>query len=414
MRILLYSCNYAPEPTGIGKYSGEMAEWLAANGFEVRVVCAPPYYPDWKLEPGYAWPPYRCETMQGVRIWRAPLWVPARQGGLRRVLHLLSFAASSLPLMLAQVAWRPAVVMTVAPAFVCAPVGLATAWLCGAKSWLHVQDFEIDVAFRMGLLKGSVTRSIVEAAERWLMRRFDCASSISRRMLARLQSKGVEPDRVRLLPNWIDVDAVRPLVRDSAYRAELGLAPDTVVVLYSGTLGAKQGLLLIPQAARLLAHRTDIVFVICGDGVMKPALREACAGMANVRLLPLQPLARLTELLGLANMHLLTQSADAEDLVLPSKLTGMLASGRAVVATMRPGTEMAEVLQDCGVRVQPDDADGLAAAIEELAGQPERRAAMGLAARRVAESRMGASAVLAALAADLFETAGVPARQEAV
>ncbi len=134
MKILLYSANFAPEPTGIGKYSGEMASWLAAQGHEVRVVAAPPYYPAWKLAEGYAWPPYRREQWQGVSVFRAPLWVPASPGGLARVLHLLTFAAASLPSMLRQAFWRPDVVFTVAPAFVCAPAGWLTARLCGAQS----------------------------------------------------------------------------------------------------------------------------------------------------------------------------------------------------------------------------------------------------------------------------------------
>ena len=78
MKILIYSANYAPEPTGIGKYSGEMAEWLAAQGHEVRVVAAPPYYPNWQIAKGYRWPLYRRERIHNVDVWRAPLWV---QGG---------------------------------------------------------------------------------------------------------------------------------------------------------------------------------------------------------------------------------------------------------------------------------------------------------------------------------------------
>ena len=112
MKILLYSANFAPEPTGIGKYSGEMAEWLAARGHDVRVVCAPPYYPAWQLDERYRWPPWRHETWRGVRVWRAPLWVPRRPGGLKRVLHLCTFALSSLPVMLRQTLWRPDVVLT--------------------------------------------------------------------------------------------------------------------------------------------------------------------------------------------------------------------------------------------------------------------------------------------------------------
>jgi colanic acid biosynthesis glycosyl transferase WcaI len=205
------------------------------------------------------------------------------------------------------------------------------------------------------------------------------------------------PERVRSLPNWVDVEGLRPLNRPSAYRQELGIAADSVVALFSGTLGTKQALLLIPAAARLLVHRTEIVFVVCGEGVMKPALEAACAGLPNVRLLPLQPAERVPELLGLADIHLLTQSPDAEDLVLPSKLSGMLASGRPVVVTCRQGTEIAERVMHCGVRVPPDDAPALAAAIEALAQTPERRRGLGAAARVVAEQSWGMASVLSAM-----------------
>lgn len=394
MKILIYSANFAPEPTGIGKYSGEMAEWLVAEGHEVRVVAAPPYYPDWKIAKGYAWPPYQQEVWKGARVWRAPLWVPAHPTGLKRIVHLLSFAASSLPLMLRQVGWRPDVVLTIAPAFVCAPMGWLTARLTGAQAWLHVQDFEIDVAFKMGLMAGKRSRKLLLWLERRLLRRFDVVSSISDRMVDRLHKKGVDQDCIRHFPNWVDIDKVRPLPHVSAYRSELGIAPECTVALFSGTLGNKQGLMMIPAAAKLLAHRADVQFVICGDGVMKEQLQAACAHLSNVRLLPLQPIERLGELLGLADIHLLPQCPQAEDLVLPSKLTGMLSSGRPIVATCHEGTEMAHVVSKCGVVVPPDDQAALASAIEALANQPATRREMGLLARRFAEDHLAQKSVL--------------------
>lgn len=395
MKILIYSANYAPEPTGIGKYSGEMAEWLAAKGHEVRVVAAPPYYPNWKVADGYQWPPYRRELLNGVDVWRAPLWVPSQPGGVKRVLHLLSFAISSAPVMLRQAFWSPDVVLTVAPAMACAPMGWLTARLCGATAWLHVQDFEVDVAFQMNLLKGRCLKSLALWLERSVLRRFDKVSSISSKMVEKLRHKGLDGDAIELFPNWVDTAGVNPLQHPSSYRAQLGIRNDQTVALFSGTWGSKQNLLSIPAVARLLKHRQDIVFVICGDGVMRAELEAACAGLDNVHLLPLQPKERLCDLLGMADVHLLTQSAEAEDLVLPSKLTGMLSSGRPVVATCRTGTELGQVVSHCGLVVAPDCIPSLVDAVVSLADDPARRRELGGFARSYAENSFAKEPILA-------------------
>ena len=407
MKILICSANYAPEPTGVGKYSGEMAEWLAAQGHEVRVVAAPPYYPAWRVADAYRGRPYCRETIKGVHIWRAPLWVPSKPGGLPRVLHLLSFALSSAPLLLWWgLTWRPQVCLVVAPFFTAAPATLLAAALSGGRSWLHVQDYEIDVAFSMGLLKGGVLKRAVMAAERFLFRRFDRVSSISKRMLERAAAKGVANDRLVLFRNWVDVDAIRPLNRPSEYRRELGLADDAVVALFSGTLGSKQGLHVIPEVARLLADDPRIQFVICGDGPIKAELLRLGKGLPNLRFLPLQPLERLGELLGLADIHLLTQDAAAEDLVLPSKLGGMLASGRPVVATCVSGTEMASVVIPCGSIVLPGDTAGLRCALLAFVNDVNGRLLAGRLARLQAEDTLSSSRVLQRFAGETVSLAG--------
>ena len=394
MRILIYSTNFAPEPTGIGKYSGEMAAWLADHGHEVRVVAAPPYYPAWKTDRKYVWPPFRREQWRGVDVWRTPLWVPKSPGGFTRIVHLLSFAITSFPVMMWQVLWRPDLVLTVAPAFVCTPAALLTARLARARTWLHLQDFEIDVAFGLGLLKGKLLQRIVLRMERSVLRRFDTVSTISGRMVERLLTKGVVPERTRYFPNWVDLSRTRHGSAKGMYRAQLGIPDDAVVALFSGSLAGKQGLMVIPAAASLLRNRSNIVFVVCGDGLMKPDLETAVAGLPNVRLLPLQPAARLSELLGMADIHLLPQSPDAADLVLPSKLSGMLASGRPVVATCRPGTEISEIVSRCGLVVAPQDSTALALAVSRLADDMAMRLELGRRAREFAESNFERNAVL--------------------
>jgi colanic acid biosynthesis glycosyl transferase WcaI len=394
MRILVYSMNFAPEPTGIGKFSGEMSAWMAERGHAVRVIAAPPYYPNWKVESKYRWPPYRRERWQGVDVWRAPLWVPKRQGGVARVAYLVSFAVSSLPLVVRQLFWRPDLVMNVAPSFLCAPAGLLAARLCGAQSWLHLQDFEIDLAFKTGLLKGKFLERIVLRIEGWFLRRFDLVSSISKRMIDHLLNKGVDSSKTRYFPNWVDISHIKPCVSGEKYRAQLGIPHDAIVVLYSGSLAGKQGLSVIPEAAVLHAKRREIVFVICGDGVIKPELQAATRGLTNVRFLPLQPFERLGELLCMADIHVLPQNKGVVDLVLPSKLSGMLASGRPVIATCAPGTELHEVVSACGLVVPPQDAAALAAAIVTLVEDPTFRLELGRRARAYAEANYGRDAIL--------------------
>jgi colanic acid biosynthesis glycosyl transferase WcaI len=199
--------------------------------------------------------------------------------------------------------------------------------------------------------------------------------------------------KTRYFPNWVDLSRIKP-PKNGNYRARIGVAPDAIVVLFSGTLGGKQGLMVIPQAARLLESRSDIVFVVCGDGVMKPQLESAAAGLANVRFMPLQPSGRVSDLLGMADIHLLPQSPDAADLVLPSKLCGMLASGRPVIATCRAETEISEIVSKCGLVVAPENSVELARAITELADNPQVRSVLGRRARSLAEENFERDAVL--------------------
>jgi colanic acid biosynthesis glycosyl transferase WcaI len=389
MKLLLSSLNFSPELTGIGKYSGEMAQALVERGHEVVVVCAPPYYPHWKVAPGYSSAQYKVERPHPrLTIIRCPLWVPRQPTAVKRLLHLMSFALSSFPVMLALALWRPAVVFQVVPAFFCAPAAWLTARFAGARSWLHVQDFELDAAFELGLLKGSLVRTLSQVLERALMRRFDDVSTISRRMLRQLASKGIPLDQGRLLPNWVDLRGIRPEAGPSTIRQELGLGNDKVVFLFSGTMNRKQGLPILFDALDLLSDRSDIVMVLCGSGDQREDIERRAAGRSNVKLLDLQPADRLNDLLNAADVHLLPQDSGAADLVMPSKLGGMLASGRPVVASAFAGTEIASVVEGRGLTVSPGDAKAFAAAMRRLVEDKDERERLGRNARAHAMSAL--------------------------
>jgi colanic acid biosynthesis glycosyl transferase WcaI len=377
LRILIHGINFAPELTGVGKYTGEMAAWLAAQGHTVRVVTAPPYYPAWSVFEGYHPRLYKRDPWQGVHVWRCPLWVPTRLNGLTRLIHLASFALSSLPMMLRHISWKPDVVWVVEPALMCAPAALITAKLSGAKAWLHVQDFEVDAAFDFGLLKGGWLRRTAEGVERWLMRRFDVVSTISDRMLDRLRRKGVAPERIESFPNWVDVESIAQAAPSASLREQHGIPADAVVALYSGNMGGKQGIEVLADAAALLNERQDIVFVFCGDGGVRDKLEKRCAGLPNVRFMHLQPVEHLGALLRMADIHLLPQRAEATDLVMPSKVSGMLASGRPVVATAHPESALGRLMAGCGHVVAPGDVPAVARAVVALAADAGARARLG-------------------------------------
>ena len=406
MKILIYGINYAPELTGIGKYSAELAEWLAAHGHEVSVVTAPPYYPQWRVHDGYRAGRYQKEERRGVTVRRAPLWVPARPGGLKRLIHLASFALSSLPSLLRAAAGRPDLILVVEPALFCAPAAWITARLCGARAWLHIQDYEVDAAFELGLLKGAGLRAVVKRAERWLMRRFDRVSTISQRMLDLALAKGVEPDRAVLLPNWIDVNAITPRAEGGDYRTELGIPDNAIVALYSGNMGGKQGLQTLADVARRLSRESRLWFVFCGQGPEREPLEAACQGLARVVFLDLQPADRLGALLNTADIHLLPQRAGAADLVMPSKLTGMLASGRPVVCGAARGTELAGVVARCGLVTLPEDAEAMAEAVRKLSYNAAIRETLGAAARLYALNNLDVDAVLAAAEREFGKVVG--------
>jgi colanic acid biosynthesis glycosyl transferase WcaI len=235
-------------------------------------------------------------------------------------------------------------------------------------------------------------------------------------------------------------------VQDKAsnYRAELEISEDAVVALYSGNMGGKQGLEILAQVAKIQVQEArckwqetrfkaqetrfkaqdtrfkaqakqserslapctlplvpEIIFVFCGNGAGRAELVVLCEGLGNVRFLDLQPLERLGELLSFADIHLLPQRADAADLVMPSKLTGMLASGRPVVATANEGTELANVVSGCGMVVPPEQPHAFLDAIMILAKDAELRRQLGCAGRAYAVANLDRDAVLGRFEAEL-------------
>jgi colanic acid biosynthesis glycosyl transferase WcaI len=403
MNVLILGLNYAPEPIGIGPYTTGMAEALVAAGHQVSVICAKPYYPYWQVRAEFRGPRARRTVEAGAKVTRLPIYVPRRPSGARRLLHHLSFAARAFPAMLGEARrQRPDVVIAIAPSLLSAVIARLVVRLSGARLWLHVQDFEVDAALATGLLAdGGAAAKVARRVEHWSLAA-DRVSTISPQMCARLADRGVTADRIVELRNWATLEDAPST--PCGYRQEWEIDRPHIA-LYSGAIANKQGIELIVEAAQRLQHRRDLAFVVCGDGPQRAELAALAAGLDNIQFRPLQPRERLGELLGLASVHLLPQIAGAADLLLPSKLTNMLASGHPVVATAAPGTGLAQEVDGCGLIVPPGDGAAFADAITRLIDDPARSATLSANARARAEERWSRPRILARFERQLCELA---------
>lgn len=296
-------------------------------------------------------------------------------------------------------------VFAVAPALICAPDAWLAARLCGARTWLHVQDFEIGAAGELGLLPSWAVRAAA-AAERRIMGLFDRVSSISGAMARRLAEKGVSPERVRLFPNWVDTERFRPHREAGAdYRRRWNIPSDVFLVLYAGNMGRKQGLDSLLGAAARLKDRNKILFALAGDGSERKALESRAAGMENVRFFPLMPEEEMPSLLNAADLHLVLQRRGAADLVMPSKLAAILAVGGRALVTADAATELGILAgENPGIyeMVSPEDEEALSRAVERAAGWPSTPC---LPARAYAVEHLSRTGILGALEKDLSSLA---------
>ncbi|WP_083919189.1 WcaI family glycosyltransferase [Methylosinus sp. LW4] len=364
-KILVHAINFAPELIGCAKYTTELCQFLAAQGHNVEVVTAPPHYPGWVVRSPYRSWVYKREAFGPIQITRCPMVMKAGAHGFWRLLAPLSFAVAAAPIVTWRVfRFRPDVILCVEPTLFSVPIALIAAKLVRARSVLHVQDLEVDAAFEVGHLSGAGIRKIANHLERRLLDSFDQIVTISEKMREALLIKGLRSANVIVIRNWVNLDMICPLPRDlNAFRRFFGFSDQDFIVLYAGHVGVKQGLDVVLKAARRLAVRQAIHFIIVGDGPMLGELKQEFADIENVAYLPLQPNDQLSELLAMADLHVLPQLPGAADLVLPSKLGGMLASARLIAATAAPGTEIFNILQGVAILSAPGDDEGLAQSI---------------------------------------------------
>jgi colanic acid biosynthesis glycosyl transferase WcaI len=398
MRFLILGLNYLPESTSIGPYTDDLAEYLAARGHHVSVVTGFPMAPQWRIWEGYRNRLFMRQIVNGVPVLRTFLYVPSRpQKSLNRILFDSSFGLSSL---LGGFFVGPAdLIIVVSPPL---QLGL-TGWLLGlikrAPFFFHIQDLVPDAAVATGMLcEESRAVRLARKIERFVYGHACSVGVISEGFARNLEMKGVPPLKIALLPNYIDLDFLKPMDRNNGFRKRHGIKSDTFLVMYSGSIALKQGLQTFVEAAAEFREADSVAFYLIGEG---PYLRELQSRakelqISNLSFLPLQSRENLPMQLSAADALVITQKRSVTDVVFPGKLLYYMAAGRPILAAVSSDSETGRFVSSnqVGVVVSPEDSQALAQAIRFLQQNRHEAERLGRNGRRIAEERFDRRVVL--------------------
>jgi glycosyltransferase involved in cell wall biosynthesis len=394
MRILLLNQFFHPDLSAVAQLAADLAEDLVAGGHEVTALAARGTYLGHERLP-------RSGEWRGVRIIRVTATSFGKRSLVGRLVDYASFygAAALRALSLPR---YDLVVATTAPPLV-ASIGALLRAVKGTRFVYWMQDVYPELAVEFGVIGArSLPVRGFELLARATLRRADAVVVLGSAMGQRVRAKGVEPQRVHILPNWADAEGVRPIVPEAnVFRREHGLEGKTVV-LYSGNMGRGHDMRTLLEAARVLRDRSDLVFAFIGDGAKRAEVEAAGRDLPSIRLFPYQPRERLAESLSAGDLHVVTQDACTLGLIEPSKLYGVLAAGRPVLFIGPAESEAAATVlrEGVGSVVANGDIAGTVRAIIELS---PRSAELGARARSALERTYSRAHRTAAFSAILRE-----------
>ena len=396
LSILVLCPHFAPDTAPTGEVMTAIGEQWVARGHRVEVVTSLPWYRDHAVAAGWSGRLVRTQHESWGRIRR---WHPFPSDKGRLVARAAGFAGFTALAGIDAVvaAGRCDVVFAMSPPLTLGPAGWAAAWRGRAPLVFNVQDVFPDAAVKAGVVRSARVASALSRLERWVYRRATAVTVLSEGMAENVRAKldsGADSDKVVVIPNAADTGRINPADRQNSYRSELGLnGADVTVVMYAGNLGHSQPLELVVAAAERFADqgRTDVQFVVNGDGVARSSVAGAAERLDNLHLVGWQPPERLGEVLAAADLHLVLLRAGLGVSSVPSKVYSVLAAGRPVLASVDHGSEVERLLGDSGAgrSVAPDDPDAFCAALAEMVGDRDGLAEMGRRGRAYAEQAEG-------------------------
>lgn len=338
--ITIFTGNYAPEDTAIGLYTSQFAVFLSNKGYDVSVITGFPYYPIWEITKEYQnKSTYFNEIINGISVFRYKQYVPKKVSFIGRIKLMLSLLWGNYNN--SKKIKETDLVVCIVPF----TLSVLTAYLMArrnkAKLWVHVQDFEFDLAFQSGLLQnsfiGKVFKTLVFKFEEFLLKKADILSSISFNMIEKSKEK-TKLESVYYFPNWISSKNINP----NTAKQHPFINKEKFTLLYSGNIGEKQDWTLFEALCQQLIFE-NVEIVIVGNGAYAEKLKNRLAKFDFITFYEPIPYEDLNDLLCSADLHFLFQKTDVLDTVMPSKILGMMASGKPSIITGNKHSEVSKI-----------------------------------------------------------------------
>lgn len=389
--ITLIGVNYYPEDSAIGLYTTQKAEYLSKEGYNVSVVTGFPYYPQWIIPKEYiAKKAYINETINEIKVFRFKQYVPSSPSFFKRIIHLSSFTFGSIPNLFKIP--KPDIVICIIPFTSTVVLGWLLKIKFKCKLWVHIQDFEFDAAIDSGLLSKKSTFVIKPLLwfEKTLLKKADIISTISKGMMSKLNSK--LKNKTYCLTNWIDPSVSTEMTNENHEY----LRSNNFKILYSGNIGAKQNWDFFFQFLEKLKEVKNIEVIVVGEGAEKERVINRISKYKFVKHYDLVPYQEVSILLSSADLHILFQKDDIIDTVMPSKILGMMASGKPSIITGNIKSEVKQIIDECegGFYFQNNQINDIIEVIRKLKKNKDQRLQIGANAKQYVIEKYSKNKVL--------------------
>lgn len=410
MKILFLTENFPPERNAAAARVFERAVYWTEAGHHVTVITGAPNFPEGRVYPGYRNRWYQTESMSGIRVVRVKTFIARNEGVIRRTLDFVSFMGASFVAGL--FVSRFDLVVATSPQFLTAVAGWALAAARRRPFVFELGDLWPASIAATGVMSDNLALKLVEQAELFLYRRSAAIVALTEAFKTDLTRRGIDPDKITVVLNGVDLRRYEPRPRDAALAAELGLE-GCFVVGYLGTHGLAHALERVLDAAAELEAEPEIRFLFVGAGASRDRLVAEAQrrGLKNVVFLSAQPKERMPALWSLCDVALVhLKNTPTFATVIPSKIFEAMAMGMPVLVAAPEGEATRLVrATGAGATLPPEMPSALAAEVRRLNADRVRLAQLATQSRHAARSfsrERQAREMLAALERAMGATVG--------